>query len=205
MTVKSIDINQRIPLSILETALFTLLNDEYSEDYILELLRTEFTGENRIKKALRIVNKIVLNNPLKDFLLENKNQLLIALRIRTDKNVILISLLNSAYSFSHFTLETLGKLFSAQSLINKESLNRHIGKQFGSNRGTENALYSVIPMFLDADLFSRPKIGYYEFQSAVIIQNPITYQLYRESNIIIQRSMANENSPYFLFVDLRGY
>ena len=60
MTVKSIDINQRIPLSILETALFTLLNNEYSEEYILELLHTEFTGENRIKKALRIVNKIVL-------------------------------------------------------------------------------------------------------------------------------------------------
>lgn len=201
MTVKSIDINQRIPLSILETALFTLLNNEYSEEYILELLHTEFTGENRIKKALRIVNKIVLNNPLKGFLIENKDQFLLALRNRNDKNVILISLLNSAYSFSHFTLETLGKLFTAQSMVSKESLNRHIGKQYGSNRGTENALYSVIPMFLDADLFSRPRIGFYEFQSAVTIQNPITYQLYRESNIIINGSMANDNSPYFLFMD----
>ncbi|MFM2037573.1 MAG: hypothetical protein RL432_512 [Bacteroidota bacterium] len=201
MTVKSIDINQRIPLSILETALFTLLNNEYSEDYILELLRTEFTGENRIKKALRIVNKIVLNNPLKDFLLENKDQLLLALRNRTDKNVILISLLNSAYSFSHFTLETLGKLFSAQSMVSKESLNRHIGKQYGSNRGTENALYSVIPMFLDADLFSRPKIGFYEFQSAVIIQNSITGKIYSEANNVNVNTTANSNTPYFLFID----
>jgi hypothetical protein len=32
---------------------FTLLNNEYSEEYILELLHTEFTGENRIKKVDR--------------------------------------------------------------------------------------------------------------------------------------------------------
>lgn len=201
MTVKSIDINQRIPLSILETALFTLLNNEYSEEYILELLHTEFTGENRIKKALRIVNKIVLNNPLKDFLLENREQIILALRNRTDKNVILISLLNSAFSFAHFTLETFGKLFTAQSMISKESLNRYIGKHYGNNRGTENALYSVIPMFLDADLFSRPRIGFYEFHSAVIIQNPITYELYKESNTIINGSLSKENTPYYLFID----
>jgi hypothetical protein len=98
-------------------------------------------------------------------------------------------------------LETLGKLFSAQSMVSKESLNRHIGKKYGSNRGTENALYSVIPMFLDADLFSRPKIGFYEFQSAVIIQNPITSLIYSEANNVNIGTKSNINTPYFLFID----
>ena len=59
MNNKSIDINQRIPLDTLYAALESYLNGSYSNDYILEQLRLEFEGENRLKKALRIVNKII--------------------------------------------------------------------------------------------------------------------------------------------------
>ena len=55
---KSIDINQRIPLDTLYAALEAYLNGSYTNDYVLEQLRLEFEGENRLKKALRIVNKI---------------------------------------------------------------------------------------------------------------------------------------------------
>ena len=57
----SIDINQRIPLYALEVALNSYLTNNYSNDYILEQLRLDFQGENRLKKALRIVNKIVIH------------------------------------------------------------------------------------------------------------------------------------------------
>jgi len=50
MVNKSIDINQRIPLHTLYAALESFLNGSYSNEYILEQLRLEFNGENRLKK-----------------------------------------------------------------------------------------------------------------------------------------------------------
>ena len=50
MNNKSIDINQRIPLETLHAALEAYLNDNYSNDYIMEQLRLEYNGENRLKK-----------------------------------------------------------------------------------------------------------------------------------------------------------
>ena len=60
MTNKSIDINQRIPLDTLYAVLESYLNDSYSNEYVLEQLRLEYNGENRLKKSLRIVNKIII-------------------------------------------------------------------------------------------------------------------------------------------------
>jgi hypothetical protein len=73
MNNKSIDINQRIPLDIIYAVLESHLNGSYSNEYILEQLRLEFEVENRLKKALRIVNKIIAENPLINFINENKN------------------------------------------------------------------------------------------------------------------------------------
>ena len=58
MNNKSVDINQRIPLETLHAGLKAFLNNNYSNEYILEQLRIEFNGENR-PKALRIVNRII--------------------------------------------------------------------------------------------------------------------------------------------------
>ena len=59
MKNSSIDINQRIPLFILEVGLQSFLEGTYSNEYIQEQLALEYSGENRIKKGLRIVNKII--------------------------------------------------------------------------------------------------------------------------------------------------
>ena len=53
MNNKSIDINQRIPLDTLYAGLEAYINGHYSNEYVLEQLRLEFEGENRLKKALR--------------------------------------------------------------------------------------------------------------------------------------------------------
>ena len=99
MNNKSIDINQRIPIDTLYVALQSYLNGSYSNEYVLEQLRLEFEGENRLKKALRIVNKIILKNPLNDLILENKSEIENAIKIKTDRDVIIIALLNSAFPF----------------------------------------------------------------------------------------------------------
>ena len=75
MSNKTIDINQRLPLAVFSAALESYLDDNYSSDYVLEQLRLDFDGENRLKKALRIVNKIVPQSPLSELLLSNREEM----------------------------------------------------------------------------------------------------------------------------------
>ena len=48
----TIGINQRIPIEAIELAIKAVLNGSYDNDYAAELARMEYSGENRIKKAL---------------------------------------------------------------------------------------------------------------------------------------------------------
>lgn len=206
MSNKSIDINQRIPLDTLFVALESYLDDNYSDDYILEQLRLEFKGENRLKKALRIVNKIVLTSPLKNLIDENKDKLKLAIKKKTDRNIILMALLNTAFPFSFDVLSVFGKYFIVQDIISSEVIKKTISNVYGGNRATENGIYSVVPMFLEANLFSRPKQGIYEMGEKMVISNLITKELYVASyklNKGIEEIQEYELlDPYFNFIEL---
>ncbi len=204
MNNKPIDINQRIPLETLHVALESYLNDTYSDDYILEQLRLHFSGENRLKKSLRIVKKITSNNRIIALVNSNKAEILSALKSKTDRNVILIALLNSSFVFSFDLLSILGKLFKVQDIINRETLTREISKIYGSNRALPNAIDSVIPMYLNAGFFIRPKLALYQFHDKMNITSEITRKIYIESYkvnnsiSVIQDYQLME--PYFEFI-----
>ena len=204
MNNKSIDINQRIPLATLYAALESYLNGLYSNDYVVEQLRLEFDGENRLKKALRIVNKIVLKNPLNEFVLKNKDELIHALKKKGDRDIILISLLNSAFPFSYDVLRILGKYLSVQDVISTETIKRPIFNIYGGNRATDNGLYSVIPMFIEANLFSRPKVGIYKKKEPLVLLTKISLEIYIKSfelnNTITELRDHHRMDPYFIFV-----
>ena len=201
---KSIDINQRIPLDTLYAALESYLNDSYTNEYILEQLRLEFDGENRLKKALRIVNKIVIKSTIKVFIDNHKSEIKLALKKKNDRNIILISLLNAAFPFSYDVLKTFGKFYSVQDVINAETVKKSISNVYGGNRATENGIYSVVPMFLEADIFQRPKQGIYEFKNKLTYSSAITEQLYIESfkvnNSIEDIQDFQKMDPYFIFL-----
>lgn len=205
MNHKSIDINQRIPLDTLYAALESYLNSNYNEDYILEQLRLEFKGENRLKKSLRIVNKIILKNPLSDFIHDNKDQIKQAIKKKHDRNLILIALLNSSFAFSFDTLQLLGKYLSVQDLVNTDIIKKSLSSKYGGNRATENAIYSVIPMFIEAGLILRPSLGVYQRNNDFHITAPITKQIYIESfksnNTFEGIHEYQLRDPYFLFID----
>jgi hypothetical protein len=202
---KSIDINQRIPLDTLYAALESYLNDSYSNEYILEQLRLEFEGENRLKKALRIVNKIIQRNPLNEFILLNKLEIINAIKKKTDRDVILIALLNSAFPFSFDVLRTFAKFFSVQEIINTETIKKPISNIYGGNRATDNGLYSVVPMFIEAGFFTRQKAGVYEKNIKLNITSNIATQIFIESfkvNNAIQNLQEYQlRDPYFLFIN----
>jgi hypothetical protein len=201
---KSIDINQRIPLDTLEATLISYLNENYSSEYVIEQLSLDFKGENRLKKGLRIVNKIVINNPLSIKIIQEKHLIRSALKINNDRNVILIALFNSAFPFAFNTLRTLGNLFSAQDVLSREALRKQLSKLYGGNRSTENAIDCVIPMFLEAGLFNRPKPGLYESKAPLAISSGIAKRLFTASFLINNSATELHEyqlmDPYFSFV-----
>lgn len=205
MNTKSIDINQRIPLATLHAALESHLNGNYSSDYALEQLKLEFKGENRLKKAVRIVDKIIQRNPLNDFLISHSEEVKNALRKKADRDLILVSLLNSAFYFSFDVLKTFGKFFSVQDIINRETINKSLSNIYGGNRSTANAIDSVVPMLIEAGLFTRAKVGVYQRTDNLPISSSIAKQVYVESfktncsNTVLQDYQLRD--PYFLFVN----
>ncbi len=205
MNNKSIDINQRIPLDTLYAALESYLNGNYSEDYILEQLRLEFKGENRLKKSLRIVNKIILRSPLLALIEENKEQIKQVIKKKNDRNLILISLLNSSFAFSFDTLQLLGKYLSVQDLVNTETIKKSLSNKYGGNRATENALYSVIPMFIEAGLIKRPALGVYQhnadFQISTSVSKQIFIESFKANNTLDGIQDYQLRDPYFLFLN----
>lgn len=203
MERKPIIINQRLPLHVLEVALVTYLNEAYSKDYILEQLGVEYQGENRIKKASELVNKVITLNPLNSFILEHKEGVLNALKKEDDRNIILIALVNSAFPFAFDTLSAFGKYFTVQDIISTEAIKKTISAIYGGNRSMENALYAIIPMFMEAGLFERQKPGIYE-KRKLRLRTEQAGELYKRSfkiNKLI--SPAEEvilGDPYFEFI-----
>lgn len=204
MNKKSIDINQRIPLDTLYAALVAYLNDNYSNEYIVEQLQLEFKGENRLKKALRIVNRIVVNSPMKNFIDKNNTKLKSAIRKKTDRDIILIAMLNAAFPFSYVVLQTFGKYFAVQEIINADTIKKSISNIYGGNRATENGIYSVVPMFLEANIFTRPRQGIYEWKEKLKVTNSIISEIYIESfKVNSQIDTIQEYQlmdPYFHFI-----
>lgn len=201
-----VDINQRIPLDILKVALQSYLDGTYTNDYIMEQLRMEYDGENRLKKSLRIINKIIKRNPIIELIDENKVKVQAAIKSKNDCNLILLSLLNSAFPFSYDVLKIMGKFFSVQDVINAETIKKNVSNIYGGNRATENGIYSVVPMFLEAGIFKRPKQGIYEFEGILNYSTEIAKEIFVESfnqNNTIKRTMNDyQNSDsYFMFVD----
>ena len=199
--IKSVDINQRIPLDVLNIALESYLNDTYDQEYIIEQLQLEYSGPNRLKKSLRIINKI-LNGEVVGLLKENRELVSQLLKRRFDKNIILIALLNSAFPFSFDVLACFGKYFSVQDVVSSEVVKKSISSVYGGNRSTENGLYSVIPMFLEAGLFERPAQGIYEFIPVEYSLHEFTLQVFQESFKSNNRGVFIESdsyNPYFLF------
>ena len=189
----TIGINQRIPIHILELALCAALQDEASPEYFSELAATEYKGENRIKKAVSVINKLTIRNPIFGYLHEHADAVLAALKNKYDRPLLFGAIICAAYSFG----------FHVQQQVNTTLITQRMASKYGSNRSLPNALYCVLPMFLEAGLLNRPVIGIYEairqerysdfaltlYRKAFVINNP-TYTM--DDDI--------DSNPFFEFI-----
>lgn len=192
----TIGINQRIPIEIIELAIKAVLDDRYDDEYAAELARMEFSGENRIKKTVKVINRIVKTNVLMPYLVDNAGKVRQALKNPDDRGMICISLVNAAYPFCYDVTAVLGRYFHAQKEIGTPLITSKLSAKYGTNRSLPNGLYCILPMLIEAGFITRPRPGFYQlnhllpqseisqvvFQKSFLLNNPTLNEDYHFSN-----------------------
>lgn len=199
----TIGINQRIPIEAIELGIKAVLDNRYDDDYGIELARMEYNGENRIKKAMRIINRIVKTNVLIPYLIENASKVRMALKNDDDRGMICIALVNTAYPFCYDVTAVLGRYFHAQKEIGTQLITSKLSAKYGTNRSLPNGLYCILPMLIEAGFITRPRAGVYQINH-IVPQADIAKAFYQKS-FLANNPMLNEdyhfsNHFYFEFV-----
>lgn len=199
----TIGINQRIPIEMIEQALKAVLDNRYDDDYGAELARMEYNGENRIKKAVKVINRITKTNVLMPYLMENADKVKLALKNPDDKGIICISLVNVAYPFCYDVTTVLARYFHAQKEIGTPLITSKLSSKYGTNRSLPNGLYCILPMLIDAGFIVRPKAGFYQ-QNRLSPQTDIAKVIYQKSflcnNPTLNEDYQFSNHFYFEFI-----
>lgn len=199
----TIGINQRIPIEAIELAIKAVLNGSYDNDYAAELARMEYSGENRIKKAVNIINRLTKNNTLMPFLQENMSKVTTALKYPDDRDMICIALVNAAYSFCYDVTAVLGRYFHAQKEIGTPLITSKLSAKYGTNRSLPNGLYCILPMLIEAGFITRPRAGVYQINH-LVPQTDIARAVYQKSFLANNPTLSEDyhfsNHFYFEFV-----
>jgi hypothetical protein len=199
----TIGINQRIPIEIIELALKAVLDERYDDEYAAELARMEFSGENRIKKTVKVINRIVKTNVLIPYLMENAGKVRLALKNVEDKGMICIALVNAAYPFCYDVTAVLGRYFHAQKEIGTPLITTKLSAKYGTNRSLPNGLYCILPMLIEAGFITRPRPGFYQL-AHLSPQTEIAKVIYQKSFLVNNPTLNEDyhfdNNFYFEFV-----
>lgn len=158
---KTVGINQRISINVIEMAMKAALEGCYSSEFAADLASGEYEGSNRINKARSIIGRLSIRNPLFPFIEEHKNEYYVAMKHKSDRAIIFTSLINAAYSFGYDAMVVLGKFFHVQDEVSTQLILNKMSSIYASNRSLPNALYCIMPMYIEAGLINRPKTGIY--------------------------------------------
>lgn len=198
-----IGLDQRIPINVMEMAVRAVLDDTYSIEWAKTILEPEFDGKNRMAKAVTELGNATINNKLMGFVKTNKNKVLEALLFKSDKTLVLVGLINAAFGFGYNTTMVMGKYFHVQDCISKALLAEKLSEVYAYNRSVENALYRILPMFIEAGLIVRPSTGIYS-KVPLEPQTDIAVEIYKKSffsnNPKHPRDYPIEDNPYWEFL-----
>ena len=209
MNEATLGINQRIPLDTLDFAVRQFLQGIQDFQSIEETLKAQFQGTNRAAKGVQQIKSMLLNNPSKDFLYENKENILSAMKTPSDRNLILSAISSARFSLFYDILTVLGKQFRIQDDVSSDLLKRLMSVKYGANKSFENKIYMAVPQMVEAELFIRPKVGLYQFIEPQTAHHRITFELWKES-YFANEPLANRESedyifhPYFRFIKYDG-
>lgn len=203
MMDKVIGINQRISVTLIESALRAVFDGKYNRELARALAEGEFQGENRLKKAVNELGKVVERNAMLPFLVEHKQQVLEAIQHAGDKAIIIAALYNTAFRFSYEEVTILGKYFHVQDRVSRALLEERISEIYGFNKSISNDIDYSMPTLIEAGFINRPEAGVYE-KPNLSIKTEISLAIYKESfylnNPLLDREQDYDEAPYFEFV-----
>ena len=199
----TIGLRQRIPMSLLEMALTAVLSGDYSREYFAELAATEYSGANRIGKTVTAISQLTDQNPLIDLLRENRDEVMQALRSKPDRTLILASLIIAKFEFAYDIFTLLGKYFHVQDQVVTSLITQKMSQKYGSNRSLPNAMNCALPMFIEAGILHRPKIGFFEIRK-VAPGSTIARRAFDEAffhwNPNLSRDLTYPTHPFYEFL-----
>lgn len=187
-----VGINQRISFNIASQAIDAVLNDTYTLDFAADLAATEFNGPNIIKKVQHYIGKLTARNPLLDYVKEHRSDYKTAIKLPGDKAIIYTALINAAYPFGYEITSLLGKYFNIQDEISINLIKSKLAVNYSNNRAFVNGINSIIPMYVDAGLIIRDRIGVYK-KSSIDITTDFSSELYLKSFMV--------NNPHLSDID----
>ncbi len=200
---KIIGINQRISVTLIEKGLNAVFDEVYSKEFARSLAEYEFQGENRLKKAVNELSKVVEKNTIIPFLLQHKEQVAKAMQYKADKAIIVAALYNASFPFSYEEVCILGKFFHVQDQVSRNLLKEKISEIYGFNKSISNAIDYSIPTLVEAGFIDRPEPGIYT-KPSLNVNTEIALAAYRESfyinNPLLNRNNEYEGSPYLEFI-----
>lgn len=205
MTKKQdIGINQRIPIGLLELAVTAAMQGNATPDYYAKLAASEYKGQNRIGKAVSVMNRLTLRNPLLPFLKENEAAVMRLMQSRNDRPLLFTALICAAYGFGYDVVALLGKFFHVQEQISTKLIVSKMSAKYGANRSLPNGLYCILPMLIDAGILRRPIPGVYEAQRVGKVSD-LAMTIYKKS-FIVHNEHFKENDDigshsYFEFIN----
>jgi len=198
-----IGINQRIPIGILELALTAALCGDGTTEYFTSLAETEYKGANRVKKAVSVMNRLTLKNPLWPFIKENASMFEASMKSKNDRPLLFTAVIAGAYEFGYDTLVIAGKYLHAQDEILSAAVRNKLAEKYGANRSLPNALYCVLPMYAEAGLLERPTPGIIKARRQRQA-SAFAKKLYAHSFFIHNPSLQSgsdyQSNPYFEFI-----
>lgn len=200
----TIGLRQRIPMSLLEMALTAVLSDEYSREYFAQLAATEYSGANRIGKTVTAISQLTDQNPLIDLLKANKEDVLLALRSKPDRAIILSSLIIAKFEFAYDIFVLLGKYFHVQDQVVTALITQKMSQKYGSNRSLPNAMNCALPMFIEAGVLVRPKLGFYEIHK-VTPASEVAKKIFDAAffcwNPTLSQELSYYDHPYYEYIN----
>lgn len=201
---KTVGINQRIGVNVMEMAIKAALDGIFTPEYAADLAAGEYQGANRINKARSIIGKLTQRNPLYPYIEEHKTEFLSAIKHPGDRAIIYSAMINATYGFGYDAMVVLGKFFHVQEQVSTALIVSRMSSMYASNRSLPNGLYCVMPMYIEAGLINRPKTGVYT-KNEYEISTSFARELYTKS-FFINNPMLKEGDydysehPYFEFI-----
>ena len=180
---KTVGINQRISIPVIEMAMKASLDGVFTPEYAADLAAGEYQGANRIAKARSIIGKLTLRNPLFGFVQEHRQEYFEAIKYPGDRALVFTALINATYMFGYDAMCILGKLFHVQEQVSSQVIVNRMSSIYASNRSLPNGLYCIMPMYIEAGLLSRPTTGVYT-KNDLDIRTEFARDIYKKSLLV---------------------